>query len=268
MGFGDQLLAAGQAQVRYDQSPADGPVTICDLAGMPRWMPLWQGNPVIREPTRKMAPFQEPYILNGKGCLPYLHYPYSADTGWRFTSWRARDHRGKLYLTELEKLQAAQLRAAHGPFILVEPPPNRRQPNRAWPIDNWHELVAQLQRVSPYAILQLSHGLARLLDGTIAIPQPGEGFRGACVALSAAQLLICMEGGLAHAAAALKIPAVVLFGGNISVEALGYPEHTNLIYDHPLTPCGSLKPCDHCAAAWAALKPVDVTEAVLQTGRS
>jgi ADP-heptose:LPS heptosyltransferase len=112
---------------------------------------------------------------------------------------------------------------------------------------------------SPWPVLQLGHPDADLLG----IPLVEHvGFRQACGILHAARLIICPEGGLAHAAAALGVPAVVLWGGCVSAETLGYPEHVNLVDDDPKTPCGMLKPCPHCEQAWRKLTVDTVLEAV------
>ena len=251
-------MAAGQAQHLFAQQPDLGPVTICDIAGRPRWQPLWAGNPAIRVPT--FTP-QGPTIRTGGGCLPYLKYPYDVETGWQFTDWKARDHRGSIYLTEAESVMALSLVQKIGPYILVEPPgSDRKNPNRSWPIASWRAFVRLLQSSQSLPVIQLDHPTADRLPGVTLIQH--DDFRQACAILSMATFAVLPEGGLAHAAAALSVPAVVMFGGCISVDALGYPEHVNLEYFHPRTPCGSLKPCVHCAEGWAKLTPDIVMEAL------
>ena len=51
--------------------------------------------------------------------------------------------------------------------------------------------------------------------------------------LSGARAAVLHEGGLHHAAAALGMPAVVLFGGMISPRNTGYDVHVNLAIDDP-----------------------------------
>ena len=61
---------------------------------------------------------------------------------------------------------------------------------------------------------------------------------------------------LMHAAAALKVPAVVIYGGFISPKVTGYPLHRNLFTGG--TPCGMRTNCKHCRDAMAAILPTTV----------
>jgi ADP-heptose:LPS heptosyltransferase len=196
-----------------------------------------------------------PYLIPGEG------------PGWHFSpTWKARDHRGNLYLTAPELALGTSLAKQMGGFILLEPAGrDRRNRNRCWPHDRWLALAKQLMEIAPWPVLQLGHPDAELLG----IPLVEHvGFREACGILHAARLIVCPEGGLAHAAASLGVPAVVLWGGCISAEALGYPEHVNLVFDDPRTPCGMVKPCTHCVRAWQRLTVEDViTAAEFAVGR-
>jgi hypothetical protein len=53
---------------------------------------------------------------------------------------------------------------------------------------------------------------------------------------------------LHHAAAALGVPAVVIFGGFISPAVTGYAAHANIFTGDDLG-CGNINPCPHCRAA-------------------
>lgn len=242
-------------------------MAICDLTGAARWNPLWKGNPAVWVPQQPLRLFREPYIVTGGGCLPYIQYPYSAETGWRWTGWRVRDHRPSLYLTREELSLGTTLREQIGPYIVVEPTASVKAPNRRPPSALWQALVNEMRVAFPFHVVQLAHAEADLLAGVVCAPHAT--FREACGIVAGSLLLVVTEGGLAHAAAALATPAVVLFGGCISVEALGYPEHVNLVDPSSETPCGSLKPCDHCVRAWAALtvdRLIGSIGTALQTG--
>jgi hypothetical protein len=64
-----------------------------------------------------------------------------------------------------------------------------------------------------------------------------------------------------HGAAALDVPAVVIFGAWIPPAVTGYAMHANLT-GGATTACGSLRPCNHCRDALDAIKLTDVTQAV------
>jgi ADP-heptose:LPS heptosyltransferase len=66
------------------------------------------------------------------------------------------------------------------------------------------------------------------------------------------------EGGLYHAAAALGIPAVAIFGGWVSPANQGYDgEDIVNLYEHMNgeSPCGQRVPCPHCRAALDRITP-------------
>jgi len=261
MGYGDALMAAGQAEEIYAADPALGPVALCDVNGRARWNPVWLYNPAVWVPGSMGRPSR--LLASGAGALPYLHHPYSVSTGWRFTDWCVRDHRPSLYLHQDEIAWGDRLLEQLGPFIVFEPTAERKHVNRRPPRPFWGALVQQLRAALPdVPLVQLLHADAVRLPGTI--PFPHATFRDACGVLKRTALLVCTEGGLAHAAAALDVQAVVLWGGNVSEPNLGYPEHVNVVDPDAQTPCGSLVVCDHCTQAWARLTPEIVTAAVVQ----
>jgi len=255
MGHGDALIAAGQAQTFYDSDPTWGPIVMLDGDQGPRWNAVWAGNPAIWVPGSSRLAHR--HLKTGRGYLPYLRYPYSTATGWRFTDYRVRDHRPRLYLTSTEMALGDHLVDLLGRYVILEPTALRKHVNRRPARAFWELLRLQLKATLQNApIVQLIHAEAEYLRGTI--PAVHHDFRSACGLLDGAALLITSEGGLAHAAAALHVPAVVLWGGNIACDNLGYPEHVNIVDPSPMTPCGRLVACDHCAAGWAALDPVAV----------
>jgi ADP-heptose:LPS heptosyltransferase len=73
-------------------------------------------------------------------------------------------------------------------------------------------------------------------------------------------LYIGPEGGLHHGAAAVGIPAVVLFGGFIPPQVTGYKTHVNLTGGADFF-CGSLQACKHCAEAMERIKSKHVCDA-------
>lgn len=260
MGWGDELMAAGDAQTLYDRDPSRGPVAICDINDRPRTHALWAGNPAVWKP--ESGPFTPdiPTVRNAKFCRPYIQYPFTSSTGWTWaTGWRARDHRGKLYFTDAERRLGDTLRQQYGPYLLIEPTPVRGNKNRRWPHDRW-ELLALAAQQFGLPVLQLYHPAADMMPSTT--PVPHNGFREACAVVASATVFVSTEGGLVHAAAALGTSTVALFGGCVSEPVLGYPEHINLVDDSPETPCGTWAPCAHCTTAWDRLHVTIVLRAI------
>jgi ADP-heptose:LPS heptosyltransferase len=82
-------------------------------------------------------------------------------------------------------------------------------------------------------------------------------FREAMGVLRGAALFVGTDGGLHHAAAALGIPAVVIWTGFTSPKHLGYASHTNLYAGGD--PCGTLhKACQHCRKNAESISPEQV----------
>ena len=87
-----------------------------------------------------------------------------------------------------------------------------------------------------------------------------DSFMDALYWLSGAKLFIGSDGALHHAAAALGIPAIVLWGGMASPVNLGYDFHTNIW--HGDEPCGThSSKCQHCIDALAKISIEEVHEA-------
>jgi hypothetical protein len=254
VGYGDVLSAAALAQELFDTAPWRGPVLIVNCDDVPRWRPEWDGHPAIMNPGRRDA-VTAPRLRLGGGCLPY--HPWT-----RETTWRARDHRAKVYLTREELKRGMGLRQRYGPYVLIEAPgTDRKNSNRCWP--GWPRLAELLRARVDLPLLQLDRPQAVLLPGTIAVPH--DGFRNALAILASATLAVLPEGGITIGAATVGTPAVVVWGGCGSVEAFGYPEHVNIVDDDPRTPCVSTKPCAHCRDAWDRLSPEHVADVVVST---
>lgn len=244
-------MAAGHAE--REARRVGAPVHIVDRTGAPRWHELWEGNPHIARPGERVGG----KVANGSGCRPYIAYPFTREKGHGYTDWRARDHRGRLYLTDDERRAGRRLAELGDPFVIIEPNPKlMSNPNKAWPARNWVELVALLDGVR---LIQIGPADSKRLRGAEFVPTAS--FRQGAGVLASAACLVAYEGGLHHAAAALDVPAVVIFGGSCSVEATGYPDHINFGGSDP---CGKWSPCEHCAATMRGITPELVASAVRQ----
>ena len=250
-------MAAGEAEVLFRADPSRL-VAILDLAGHPRWSEVWDGNPAIARPSYVSKGHPVQTISNGIGCRPYIRYPFTSRRGMRFTQWRARDHVGRLYLTDDELEAGKRIRDEVGPFLLVEPDVKPQStPNKKWGLERFAAVV----RMLPELTFIRAHG-----DDC----QPFSGvrnvntrtFRDACGILAAADGYVGTEGGFHHAAAALDKPAVVIFGGFISPRSTGYEGHLNIADKGPGSPCGRWEHCGHCSQAMERITVERVVEAV------
>jgi ADP-heptose:LPS heptosyltransferase len=155
---------------------------------------------------------------------------------------------GEIYFAERER----EFGARYADRIIVEPHigPNA-SPNKSWGWVRWNKLCYLMQRAG-LRVTQLGPLGTKLLDGADFIITPS--FRAAAAVLAHSRAAVLPEGGLHHAAAALGIQAVVIFGGFTPIELTGYPMHRNL--GASLTEaCGKRVKCTHCDAAMAAITP-------------
>ena len=125
--------------------------------------------------------------------------------------------------------------------------------NKDWGEKNYQAVTDQLLAAGA-DVVQTSYG-PRRLKGVRTIETPT--FRHAMAVLSRARMAILPEGGMHHAAAALGIPAVVMFGGFIPPQVLGYDGHINLT-GGASEACGSMSRCQHCADALARISVDEV----------
>jgi ADP-heptose:LPS heptosyltransferase len=157
--------------------------------------------------------------------------------------------------------QAAGRRHGEG-FVVIEPQSAQWKtvaPNKDWGVGKFQVVADRLRDAGRRVVQFRGDKSAAALRGVEQLPT--RSFRDALSVLSNAALYIGGEGGLHHGAAALAIPAVVLFGGFIPPSVTGYAFHTNLTGGTDA--CGSLKPCKHCRQAMADISIDDVFGAAL-----
>jgi ADP-heptose:LPS heptosyltransferase len=156
---------------------------------------------------------------------------------------------GELYFTDAER----EFGVRHAGRVIIEPhiKPGA-SPNKRW--GRWAEF-AQLASKAGYGLTQLGASGTRPIQYATMICTPS--FRLACAVLANARAYVGNEGGLHHAAAALGVPGVVIFGGFTPVELTGYACHRNLGVSLG-DACGMRTPCPHCAKAMAAITPEQV----------
>lgn len=244
MGFGDEILATAQAKAVQRRDPR--PVLIVGLDGAPRWHAVWEGNPRIATDPRGDCQ----RIVNGPGARPYIDYAATTPRRWVFRHWGIEP--GELHLSAAE-------RALGRPVVLIEPNlKTGASPNKQWGWDRWQALVDMSPHI-PWA--QVGRAGTRWLRGVERIETGG--FRAACGVLSGAVAAVLPEGGLHHAAAALGVPSVVLFGAFIPPAVTGYDTHRNVWVDDP-TGVGWRVPNGACARAWARITPELVLENLME----
>lgn len=255
MGLGDQLMATGMARGAHARGRkvafGDGTRIIWDQHSET----IFRGNPNIARPGELKRPDLE-WVRYYKG-----HRIYNEQKPGRWV-WNYDFHAipGEVVFDRREL--AAGARHGEG-FVVIEPEVPRWKavaPNKDWGRANYQQVADALHQRGHRVVQFRSEKGAPPLAGVEQLQTIS--FRDALAILSHAALYIGPEGGLHHGAAAVDVPAVVIFGGFIPPSVTGYAHHANLTGGAEA--CGSLVTCKHCAAAMANISPDEVLAAAYE----
>jgi len=128
-------------------------------------------------------------------------------------------------------------------FITIEPMSKTNYtPNRAYPFEKWQNIVNSLKDKIPF--VQVGNKGSRILKNTI--DWTGKtNFKNTAGIIGRSRLFLSSEGGLVHAATAVKTKSLVIVTGYQSKAMVGYPQNINVdISSHG--PCGLKIPCNLC----------------------
>lgn len=243
MGIGDELMAAGEAQRL--RSETGRRVRIIDQNGRARWHSLWDGNDSILHPDEAQL-IPHVTLPNYRGhrqhILEHSRERFVFNPCFRPTPAR-------ITFTAAEEEFAARFSGA----IVIEPNVKPNAPNKQWGLDRWRELVDLLHAIGIHPV-QLGPRSIPVITG--AVHAVTETIRDAAAVLSVASAAVLPEGGLHHVAAAVRLRAVVIFGGFIDPRITGYAMHRNLFTAKDA--CGNRRPCEHCHEAMSKIAPRDV----------
>ena len=149
-------------------------------------------------------------------------------------------------------------------FIVMEPNVAWQRTvnvNKDWGAGKYEKLAKALIERG-YMVVQCIHGNSRRkLPGAHHVSTAT--FHQAIQIMSACDLFIGPEGGNHHAAAAIGIPAVILWGGWSPPETMGYRTHINLT-GGATEACGITYPCSHCRRAFDNISIDEVYQAALK----
>lgn len=251
MGFGDEVMTSGHVREMYRRLPRRVRIDY----GKPLWTyrqtEVFANNPKIAPPGDRDA---QVYHARVHGLRPY--HTLKTKERWTYNP----DYRapvGEFFFTEAEKAAAPNLAGCIVINTRVKP---KASPNKHWGASRWIEFV-RIARLAGHRLVELgSPG-----SGSLVEPISTRTFRDACLALATADAYVGHESGLHHAAAALGIRGVVIFGGFTPVELTGYALHSNLGVSFEGA-CGFRLPCEHCAHEMAKIEPdwvLEELEAVL-----
>ena len=229
MGWGDELMAAGEARRIHEATGGKVRIVAHLTARTTLSSVMWDNLDYIAKPgetavaTLVESPFARPYRAriepHGSFWKPYQPQP------------------AEIRLTPQEQAFSALVGTG---FVVIEPNVKPRRDgaaNRQWGWDRYAALISSRPHLRWVQVgkpeLSTLPGVSRVSTNS---------FREACAVLARAAAYVGPEGGLHHASAALGIPAVVIFGGYISPEVTGYRCHMNLFSGEGLG-CGRRESC-------------------------
>jgi hypothetical protein len=255
IGLGDSLLGSGMAK----GASIRGKRIAFGESGQIKWdlhsEQIFRGNPNVAPPGTERS--------GGLEWIPFFkgHRLYNERDGnrWRW-NFEFKAIPGELFLSRLEKKYAETIGQG---MVVIEPnvPAFKSVAvNKQWPVYRYAE-VAQKLKGQGHDVIQFYYGKGFKIPGARHVATPT--FRHAAAILGRSALYIGAEGGLHHAAAAVGVGAVVLFGGFIPPAVTGYATHTNLTGGVDEA-CGSLSMCKHCRKAMENISVEEVVESAIK----
>jgi hypothetical protein len=250
VGLGDEIMATGFAK----GAKARGKIM---AFGNGRYVTspwqeiIFKNNPNIAWP-RDVGRTNVEWHPFSKGNRLYNHRDPTGRRRWIW-NYDFKAQPGEFFFSSDELEFASKI--AKG-FIAIEPcvPLHKSvAPNKSWEFSRFQAVADKLLK-DGHHIVQFRHHSYPVLERVEVRECPS--IRHSAAAMRRAGVVITAEGGTHHAAAAVGARAVVIFGGFIPPQVLGYPGHTNLT-GGATEFCGSLEKCDHCAQA---LKAISVEE--------
>lgn len=239
MGYGDELMGSGVARGAAARGKriafGDGKRIIWHAIARD----IYRNNPNVAPPGSEGDADIE-WVRHYPGARLY-HTGFTRER-WHYSDWRATP--GELFFDEGE---LAWAQAQPSGLVVIEPNVKGSAPNKQWPVYRYSE-VARALAAAGFEVAQFATG-DHVLPGVKTIHAPT--FRHAVALLARARLYVGPEGGLHHGAAAVGIPAVVIFGGFTHPRNTGYDGHVNIFIGEK--PCGSRHPCGHCHHAMMAI---------------
>jgi hypothetical protein len=260
MGYGDEIIGTGLAKGMKDH----GKLAAFGNGQKILWGPwceeMFAYNPNIARPGSEQCKKLE-WIPHYKGAR--LYNKQSADKSRWLWNYDFKVTPGEFFFDHAEQSLINYSRSSLGDFVVIEPNVPWQKSiavNKDWGEEKYRHLTHMLQ-VHGIQVLQFIHkNSRRRLRGVTSIEF--HKFREVIATLSLARLYIGPEGGMHHASAAVGIPAVVLMGGFIPPQVVGYDTHVNLTGG--VEACGSLNECAHCRKAMERISVEQVYQSAMK----
>ena len=256
MGYGDAVMATGWMRGFHASGKlaAFGDERMRTIKWTEYCQDVFKNNPNVARPgMQKQSNLI--WFRHYKKNLPYV-IKYDGDRV--FWNYDFKVKPGELFFAPLEKVVPPTDR-----FIVIEPNLAWRRLicyNKDWGENKFEQLAKALVNVG-YCVVQCIHANSRRkLPGVYHMTTST--FHQAIGIMSQASLVIAPEGANHHAAAAVGVPAIILWGGWSPSQTLGYDNHINLTGG--VTACGNMSRCKHCQQAFDNISVEEVFQAAIK----
>jgi ADP-heptose:LPS heptosyltransferase len=260
MGFGDELISSGIAK---KEGNLDRKYIVGD-GEVEYWSSIFRYNPRFTRSRYRHFYKDVEWFPYYSGQRPYIDYSMTTPDKLVFTDFKATP--GEIFFSLQERVWASCITSKLPKFIVIEPniKGTFSRNNKDWGFEKWQSVVDRLSREFVFVQLVPSNK-TKVLKGVQVISTPS--FRIAMAVMQKSEFILCPEGGVHHAAAALGKEAAVIFGGRISPKVLGYDFHHNLYVPDPDSPCGMNIACEHCKRCMDQIDPLEVIKIVEDSAR-
>ena len=262
MGYGDELMATGIAKIVKRKFP-DRQIVIGNFEKkIVTQSIIFLNNPNIINGPKGIDQKKIVHFVNSSpGNRPHINWKKTVK-GRRVWNFNFKPTPGELFFSMDEinlakkAIQDSEIfwrnnnKLNHKGIVFIETTSSKldnplfgfKHVNTDWGKKNWLSLVNILKK--KYLVIQSLHTKSVNYEGVFGIKC---NFREACAVMKFCNLYVGPEGGFTHAAAALKKPAVNIFGGWIHPQVTGYDFHDNIYIDIEGSPCGIFShECKHC----------------------
>jgi hypothetical protein len=235
MGFGDDIMSTAFAAEAHRQFPEakvvfGDPKSYLGADGKTlhiHFSEVFENNPNILQPGEPAKSLV--CVPDYPGHRPSIRYPECAVSNGRITRFSFEPGfsapTGDIFFSIAEKAAAAAIAAQLPPsFYVIEPHIAQKDwdNRKGYPGEKWDQVIEALTSKG-YELVQFSSPAS---DKVHHAPTPT--FRHALGLLACSSGFLGTDGGLHHGAAALGVPATVLWGHFSSPTTFGYPDQHNL----------------------------------------
>lgn len=254
-GLGDELLLTVVTRAARD---AGTPLHV--LSNQPD---VWRDNP---DPLSVQVGVDRWFYARRRGWLntEIVHLAYQSGNGRHVAA-------------QMAERAGIGLPPEWRPILIVRPPPQdhpRRlvlqnscrgaryaAETKEWPQERWHDLARRLG--SDFELVQVGTSADPPLPGARDL-RARTTLREVAELMMGAAAFVGLESGLMHVAAAVRTPAVIIYGGRTRPAETGYPFHRNLTRSPACAGCGLNTGCPH-AVMCMDIPVEEVEQAVRET---